>query len=1091
MHLSRCPGLLFPILLLAGAEGLAAEVRFVGASAEAGIALQVESGAVGKPTILSTTGSGACFLDFDLDGDLDLYVVNGATEADVGPDNPARNALYENLGRGRSGAPAFREIGALAGVDDNGWGGGCAVADYDNDGDPDVYVTNYGVNRLYRNLGPGAGESVGDAGVAPTPLRAVFEEVAAAAGVDVPGWSSGATFVDLDRDGWLDLYVAGYLDFASLPRDQRIGCRFKGGPVSCGPRGFAAEPDRVFRNLGGGRFEDVSASSGLDRLAPRYALGVVAGDLDGDGGPELVVANDSQENLLLAWDGGRLVDLAFEAGVALAGDGRAQAGMGVDLGDYDGDGDEDLLVTNFSDDHHTLYRNDGDLLFTDVSAAAGFDPASRSSLGWAGLFFDHDNDGDLDVVVAGGHVYPGVEGFDPSTSYRQRNLLFENHGGRYREVGDAAGPGFAEVKSSRGIALGDYDDDGDLDLVVVEDDDAPSLLRNDGGNSAHWLKLRLVGRRSNRDGIGARLRLMAAGKRQVREMRLTAGYYSSHDPRLHFGLGTAERVDELEVLWPSGVRQTFSGLPADRLATIDEVDGLVALDELVARSPAGATPASPAPSPSPEVASGTAPGESPPGQEVRPEGPPEPLTEAAHREIVRRVQAGTRQILAGRYDQAIGIYREALARLPSWKAAAASPDALGFGDPQSYRLYLSGLWDNLGVALMRAGRLDRCAAPIEQAIAILPERGKYHRNLGLCHFHGRRYDRAAAALERAFVLDPESPGLSYDLGRILALADRCEAAEPPLLRTVEELPPGDPRGRAAEAWYLLGVCRAQGGRHQQAADAFREALALVPGHQPALFRLGAVLRRAGKTAAARRIDELFAARRPREEEARARQLSGAASVSRRLELARAYLEAGLAPDALQEAETAAVAAPSEPAAGVLMGQAAMALRPPRLDLAERFFGRALALAEPPVAAFVGLAEIRRRRGDPAAARGPLATALELEPGHPGARIEAARQALAAGDRPQAEEGLRQVLADDPENAAARRALAEVLLDAGDRASEVLVLLERDADLYGEAVPLRVRSLARAGREDEARRLVEESPFLGAAERRALEESLFP
>ncbi len=1059
-------GVLVVALFLIAPGGLATEVRFVDESDEVGITLPVESGAVGKPTILSTTGSGACFLDFDLDGDLDLYVVNGATEASQGPDNPARNALYENLGVGPIGAPAFREIGARAGVDDNGWGGGCTVGDYDNDGDPDLYVTNYGPDRLFRNRGGVRSEGS-------RPDTPIFDEVAAASGVEAPGWSSGATFVDLDRDGHLDLYVAGYLDFDSLDRDERVGCRFKGGPVSCGPRGFEPAPDRLFRNLGDGRFEDVSSAYGLAELPPLYALGVVAGDVDSDGDPELVVANDSQENLLLNFESGRLANLAFEAGVALSGDGRAQAGMGVDLGDYDGDGDQDLLITHFSDDYHALYRNDGDLLFTDVSAVSGLDPASRSSLGWAGVFFDYDNDGDLDVVIAGGHVYPRVEEFDPGTSYRQRNLLFENDGGRYREVGATAGPGMVQVKGSRGIAVGDYDDDGDLDLLVVNDDEVPSLLRNDGGNSGHWLKVRLVGRRSNRDGIGARLRLEAAGTSQVREMRLTSGYYSSHDPRLHFGLGTADRVERLEILWPSGTHQELTGLPANRLATVDEVEGLVSLDELGGREP-GITA-------TPEEAMVE---ETTVEAIVLPEGPPQPLTREAHREILRQAQAGTRLIIAGHYDRAIEIYRRALARLPSWGAASASPDALGFGDPQGYRFFLSGLLDNLGVALMRAGRLERCAAPSEKAIAILPDRGKYHHNLGICHFHGRRYDRAAAALERAFQLEPENLELPYDLGRTLALANRCEDAAEPLQRTVESLPPNDPQGRTAEAWHLLGFCRAQLGRPQKAAAAFREALALVPGHQQALFRLGQVLRRSGKAAAAQRTEALFHARRPREEAVRARQLSGATTVDRRLELARAYLEAGLAPDALHEAGIASAAAPSSSAASLLMGQAALALRPPRLYLAESFFGRAISLPDPPIEALVGIAETQRLSGDLDAARAVLERALERQDDHVGARIELARQLLAAGDPAEAQSVLRRILSEKPEQETAHWIMAEAVLDAGLRTS-ALALLDEAPDLYGEVVPLRVRALVRSGRLDDARRLVEESPFLGATERRSL------
>jgi tetratricopeptide (TPR) repeat protein len=1025
-----------------------AAVRFVDEAAEAGIVLANISGSPEKRHIVETTGAGACFLDYDSDGDLDVYLVNGGLLGGEPAGGAPRDALYQNRG-----GSEFIEVTSAAGVGDPGWGGGCAAADYDNDGDPDLYLTNYGRDTLYRNQGDGT-----------------FLDVTHAAGLGGARWNSGAAFADFDGDGLLDLFVASYLRFdTSDPETMSRRCRWKGADVMCGPRGFPAEADLVYRNRGDGTFTDATAAAGVAGVA-RYGLGVVVGDLDGDRDPDVVVANDSQDNLLWVNDGrGRFTDQAMTAGVALSVDGRAQAGMGAALGDYDGDGDEDLAITNFSDDYHSLRRNEGGMVFTDVSREAGLDSGPRSSLGWANVFFDYDNDGDLDLFMAAGHVYPQVDQHDPLTSYRQRNLLLANENGRFEEVGARAGPGFSLLRSGRGAAVGDYDDDGDLDLLVVNADDVPSLLRNDGGNAAHWLKVRLVGRRSNRDGIGARLSLEAGGRRQFREHRLQAGYFSSHDPRLHFGLASSTTAS-LRIRWPSGIQQAFSDLPADHLVVVDEERGMVAVQRLAgfARAPAPAAAA-------PESAAVAAPGRAAP----RPR-----LTAADVRVIDVIVQRGTRRVLAGQLEEGIQDYGAALERLPPWEQAAASADALGFGDREEYAAFLASLQDNLGVALMRAGRVSECAAPIEHALAVRPRQAKFLRNLALCHFHGRRYGDSIAALAAA--REAGATGLAYDLGRAEALAGECAAAEEDLLRAIAELPLPDLTGRRAEAWYHLGGCRASGGRHGEAADAFREALELAPGHQKALFKLERAWRMAGQEAHAARAEALFRARQPAEEAVRSARLGGLRGRAERLALARGQLAGGSPAAALSQLGTV-LAAGEDPVALVLLGRAYLAFRPPALDRAQEAFRRALRAAPGSAEAAAGLGDALRRAGLSLDAEAQYRTALQAEPDHVAAAVGWALLELDAGRSAAARARLQPLVQGRQDDARPRRALAEVALTDGGRAggAEALRLLERSSDLFDDALELNVRALVLAGESERARAAIAGSPFAGAARRQAL------
>ena len=531
----------------AATEPEVAPALFTDATAAAGLYWQHRSGGPEKWHILEAKGGGVTFLDYDGDGHLDLYLVNGSTLEKTGP--ARRNALYRNQGDG-----TFAEVTAAAAVGDTAWGMGCVAADYDNDGDIDLYVTNYGPNRLYRNEGDGR-----------------FVEVGPAAGVDDSRWSTGTAFGDYDRDGDLDLYVANYVDFnPNLNREDRPFCQWKSVDVFCGPRSLQGAADRLYRNEGDGRFLEVTVRAGVEDQGKYYGFAVLFNDYDVDGWPDLFIANDSTPNLLYHNEGnGTFREVALEAGVAYNYEGKGQAGMGAAFGDYDGDGFMDLFVTNFASDYNTLYRNEGGHRFLDMTLRAKLGDRSLPYVSWGTCFIDYDNDTDLDLFVANGHAYPQVDQLQmPAETYRQSNQLFENQGdATFREVD--GGAVLRDPRVSRGASCGDYDNDGDLDLLVLNLDDQPTLMRNEGAGG-HWLMLRLVGQESNRDGVGARLTLFAGGRKQVREVVAGSGFLSGCDRRVHFGLGPQSTVDSLEVKWPSGAIDRLYGLAADRLLTLTE-----------------------------------------------------------------------------------------------------------------------------------------------------------------------------------------------------------------------------------------------------------------------------------------------------------------------------------------------------------------------------------------------------------------------------------------------------------------------------------------------------------------------------------------
>ena len=539
----------------AAPQGPAVMIRLVDVAEQAGLTLLNICGGLSKDYIIEVNGNGAALFDFDNDNDLDALIVNGSTLAQIKQGGDPMVALFRNDGTGR-----FDNVTAASGLTMRGWGMGACVADYDNDGSQDIYVTAFGPNVLGRNNGDGT-----------------FTDVTARAGVGDPRWSTNCAFADYDRDGDLDLYVANYLAFSerTIPkRGASPNCRYMGADVMCGPRDLAGEPDTLYRNNGDGTFTDVTRPAGI--VDPgRYGFGVLFSDLDDDGWPDIFVANDSVPNLLFRNNrNGTFSEVGLPSGLALSGDGKAQAGMGADAADYDGDGRLDVFVTNFSQDHNTLYRNGGDGFFTDVSYEAGLVTPGLPYLGWGTGFVDIDSDGLLDLFVANGHVYPEIDRFGTRTTYRQRKQLFANSGkGRFRDVSDEVGGGLLTQKSSRGAAFGDVDNDGDVDVLVINLNERPTLLRNDTASGNNWITLKLIGKAGNRDAIGARLWLEAEGARQVAEVRSGGSYLSHNDIRVRFGLGRRANVPPITVRWPGGELERFSGLTPNTIHVIRQGQG--------------------------------------------------------------------------------------------------------------------------------------------------------------------------------------------------------------------------------------------------------------------------------------------------------------------------------------------------------------------------------------------------------------------------------------------------------------------------------------------------------------------------------------
>ena len=545
---------------LAGTAGAVGLARFAGAlpaqaypfeeipSSVSGITWKHTAGKSREKYLPETTGAGCAFLDYDNDGWMDIYLVNSGKCDFYDPIPPLRNALYRN---NRDGT--FTDVTDKAGVGGGGYGQGVAVGDYDGDGFPDLYVTQYGRSILYHNNGDGT-----------------FSDVTEKAGVAAPGWSSSAVWFDYDNDGRLDLFVCQFVEFSKeKSKDCRAGEDAKRG--YCIPHLYKPTASWLFHNNGDGTFTDVSKPTGIASSLGK-AWGVVAADLNNNGRMDLFVANDTVPNFLFMNRGGRFEEIGEQAGVAYSGEGRPRSGMGVDAADFDQDGWIDLFLANIDYEMYSLYRNNHDETFDDLALQTGIGQATRLMSGWGLKFFDYDNDGNLDLLLANGNPDDLIESLHPQVTYQEPCLLFHNNGKGFQNVSAQSGPFFTKPLSSRGLAIGDFDNDGAVDVLISVNDGSPVLLRNQAGGQNHWLGVRLLGRKSNPDAVGARITYQAGDLRRNR-MRVGGGsFLSSHDPRVVLGVGQHAKIDLLEVQWPqpSGVVQRFTNLPIDRYITITE-----------------------------------------------------------------------------------------------------------------------------------------------------------------------------------------------------------------------------------------------------------------------------------------------------------------------------------------------------------------------------------------------------------------------------------------------------------------------------------------------------------------------------------------
>ena len=513
---------------------------------QVGIHFHHTNAATGQKFLLETMGPGCAFFDYDGDGYLDLYFVNGDVLPGFTQTEPLSNALYRNNHDG-----TFTDVTGKAGVRGHGYGMGVVAGDYNNDGHQDLFITNFGSCILYRNNGDGT-----------------FTDVTDKSGIRNHVWGSSAAFFDYDNDGCLDLFICNYVDFSL---DSNVFCGSpERGRGYCSPENFEGMPCALYHNNGDGTFTDVSERSGIGKYKCK-ALGVVTADFTGNGYQDIYIANDRIGNLLFLNNGdGTFREGGTLAGAAYTASGRAQSGMGVAAGDYDADGKLDIIVTNLSMEGYSLFHNDGDGLFTESGFPSGVGTSSLMLTGWGVEFFDYDNDGRNDLIAANGHAMDNVALASPDLAYDQPALLLRNLGGRFVDVTSSCGEALKVPRPSRGLAVGDYDNDGNVDALICNCNGAPVLLRNEGKGANHWLKLQPIGRKSNRDGIGIKVWITAGGTTQMKELTGGGSYLSSSDRRLHFGLGANGYAEKIRILWPSGIHQEMQHVQADRILKVEE-----------------------------------------------------------------------------------------------------------------------------------------------------------------------------------------------------------------------------------------------------------------------------------------------------------------------------------------------------------------------------------------------------------------------------------------------------------------------------------------------------------------------------------------
>ncbi len=537
-------------------------VRFIDVAQKSGITARTIFGDERKNRyLLETTGCGAAFLDYDNDGRQDIFIVNGTRLDGLSKDQIPTNHLYRNKGDG-----TFEDVTERAGLIRTGWGQGVCVGDYDNDGREDIFISYFGKNALYHNNGNGT-----------------FTDVAERSGVanNRTRWGSGCAFLDYDKDGTLDLFVASYidLDLKTAPLPETGPCLYKGVMVACGPPGLTGGTNTLYHGKSDGTFADVSEKAGITKTNGTYGLGILVMDFDNDTWPDVYVANDSAPAALFHNNqNGTFTDIGIEAGCAFSIDGKPQAGMGVSAGDYDRDGLLDIFKTNFSGDTSTLYHNAGKKVFDDTTFAAGIGINTRW-LGWGCGFVDVDNNGWLDIFLVNGHVYPEVEKLTTEAGYAQRKVLYRNlQNGHFEDVSEKIGGAVISPAPSRGCAFGDYDDDGDIDIIINPVNAVPELLRCESTNQNNWIKIKTIGVKSNRSGIGARIKCVTDDGTQIDEVRSGGSYYSQNDLRVHFGLGKAQKVKMIEVTWPSGQIDTLRDVTANQLVVVKEGAGAASAD---------------------------------------------------------------------------------------------------------------------------------------------------------------------------------------------------------------------------------------------------------------------------------------------------------------------------------------------------------------------------------------------------------------------------------------------------------------------------------------------------------------------------------